>query len=381
MSTNLYKNFTCLLTLALVLAFTLPAFAAGSKNITDKNRVEVVFVLDTTGSMANLIDGAKKKIWSIANSIIDQDPEAEVLMGLVAYRDIGDEYVTKVFPLTTDIQGIYADLLTFKANGGGDTPESVNEALDVAVTKMGWTSANKSNSAKVTRIIFLVGDAPPHMDYGQDRKYPEVIKEARSKNIVVNTVQAGNSGSTMKVWKEMAQMGEGDYHRIPQDGGRVVIIETPYDEEIHLLQIKINKTVIPYGSRMQQEEVSKKTKMYESRSAASADMSAFVNKSGKGAKVVTGYGDLVNDVLTAKKDLAKLDKSELPADLQGMSTSELDSFIKKQQKEREVSAGELKKLAVKREAFIREQEEKAASPAKTDNFDKSVSETIKKQMK
>jgi uncharacterized protein YdeI (YjbR/CyaY-like superfamily) len=53
-------------------------------------------------------------------------------MGLVAYRDIGDDYVTRTFDLTTDIQDLYANLLELKARGGGDWPESVNEALDVA---------------------------------------------------------------------------------------------------------------------------------------------------------------------------------------------------------------------------------------------------------
>ncbi len=102
--------------------------------------VEVVFVLDTTGSMAGLIEGAKRKIWSIATSIVDCSPDAEIRMGLVAYRDIGDEYVTKRFDLTTDIQDLYADLLRLRAAGGGDWPESVNEALYVAVTKMSWSA-------------------------------------------------------------------------------------------------------------------------------------------------------------------------------------------------------------------------------------------------
>src|SRR3970040_1001685 len=122
--------------------------------------VEVAFVLDTTGSMGPLIEGAKRKIWSIATSIVDANPEAEVRMALVAYRDIGDEYVTKKFDLTTDIQGLYGELLAFRARGGGDWPESVNEALDIAVTKLNW-----SKGREICRIIFLVGDAPPHMNY------------------------------------------------------------------------------------------------------------------------------------------------------------------------------------------------------------------------
>src|SRR5258707_10956035 len=143
---------------------TLPLSSAVSTAIA-KPAVEVAFVLDTTGSMGGLIEGAKRKIWSIATAVVDSNPDAEIRVGLVAYRDIGDDYVTKKFELTTDIQDLYANLLELKARGGGDWPESVNEALDVAVNKMKW-----SDGGDIRRIVFLVGDAPPHMDSDQDTK-------------------------------------------------------------------------------------------------------------------------------------------------------------------------------------------------------------------
>jgi Mg-chelatase subunit ChlD len=195
--------------LAVILALFSSASISSAKPI-----VEVGFVLDTTGSMGPLIEGARRKIWSIATSIVDTNPDAEIRMGLVAYRDIGDEYVTKVFPLTTDIQDLYANLLELRARGGGDWPESVNEALHVGVTKLTWTQGDE-----VRRIMFLVGDAPPHMDYAQDVKSPEVMKIARERDIIVNAVQAGGARDTERVWREIAQMGRGRYIPIPQDGG------------------------------------------------------------------------------------------------------------------------------------------------------------------
>ena len=109
-------------------------------------------------------------------------------MGLVAYRDIGDDYVTRKVELTTDIQDLYANLLELRARGGGDWPESVNEALDVAVNKLQWTAGGDTR-----RIVFLVGDAPPHMDYAQDTKYPVTLSVAKQKDIIVNAVLAGNA--------------------------------------------------------------------------------------------------------------------------------------------------------------------------------------------
>lgn len=285
-------------------------------------RVEVVFVLDTTGSMAGLIDGAKKKIWSIANSIIDRHPGAEIRMGLVGYRDLGDEYVTRHYPLTTDIQAIYGRLLSFVADGGGDTPESVNEALDVALSKMDW------GSGKADRVIFLVGDAPPHMDYAQDRKYHEIIPEAVQRGIIVNAVQAGNIRSTAKVWREIAGLGKGEYLAIPQDGGRVIIIATPYDEEIIIIQQRLNSTVIPYGSVATQRETDKKLRMnQEAPAPAAADMAAYVYKAGRAqkagsAKVITGGGDLVADLQQGNKTLEDIPEAELPPSIQGLPRSE-----------------------------------------------------------
>src|SRR6478735_6619147 len=148
---------------AFAVALTALSLSSGLSSAIAKPAVEVAFVLDTTGSMGGLLEGAKRKIWSIATSVVDTNPDADIRIGLVAYRDIGDEYVTKTFDLTTDIQDIYANLLELKARGGGDWPESVNEALSVAVGKFRWT-----DGPNVTRILFLVGDAPPHMDYAQD---------------------------------------------------------------------------------------------------------------------------------------------------------------------------------------------------------------------
>src|SRR5438105_10070703 len=160
--------------LAILIACSQPLFAKTEepKGKQEKPHIEVCFVLDTTGSMGGLIEGAKQKIWSIANEMVSAKPTPEIRLGLVAYRDRGDEYVTKVFDLTNDIDATYAQLQSFRAAGGGDTPESVSEALDDAVKKISW-SADK----QVLKIIFLVGDAPPHMDYADGPKYPQVCKE------------------------------------------------------------------------------------------------------------------------------------------------------------------------------------------------------------
>ena len=161
---------------------------------TEGARVEVAFVLDTTGSMSGLIEGAKQKIWSIANQMISNDQRTGVRVALIGYRDRGDDYVTKRFDLTTDIDAIYGHLRAFQAAGGGDGPESVNQALHEAITGLSWSERDD-----VYRVVFLVGDAPPHMDYPQDVLYAETAKLAKERGIVLNTVQCGSNPSTTPV--------------------------------------------------------------------------------------------------------------------------------------------------------------------------------------
>jgi hypothetical protein len=358
---------------ALLFTSSMPSSAAA------RPVVEVGFVLDTTGSMGPLIEGAKRKIWSIATSIIDANPDAEIRMGLVAYRDIGDEYVTRTYQLTTDIQDLYANLLELKARGGGDWPESVNEALFVGATQLAW-----SNGPDSFRIMFLVGDAPPHMDYAQDMKYPDVMGIARQKGIVVNAVQAGGARDTERVWREIAQMGGGRYIPIPQSGGQIVIIETPFDEEIIELQRKLNGTVIPYGPRAQRSRVEDKTgQVMAAPPAAASDMASFINKRARtaaAAEAVTGDGDLVADVAAGRQQLSAVKDDELPDAVRTLNAAERKALLDRQMAERKQLAARMAELVKQRDQYVREQQKKA--PVRNaDSFDRAVAETVKAQIR
>src|SRR5918998_5936556 len=116
--------------------------------------LELVFVLDTTGSMGGLIDGAKQRIWGVINEVMQTPGKPAVRVGLVAYRDKGDAYVTQVLPITNDLDKVYTTLMEYRADGGGDGPEDVRRALSDGVRKAGWSKP----SANLAQIVFLVGD-------------------------------------------------------------------------------------------------------------------------------------------------------------------------------------------------------------------------------
>ncbi|MGB5905499.1 MAG: vWA domain-containing protein [Xanthobacteraceae bacterium] len=364
-------------TLALVCA-VLP-FSAALAQAAAKPTIEVAFVLDTTGSMGGLIEGAKRKIWSIATAIADGNAVADIRMGLVTYRDIGDDYVTTTYDLTTDIQDLYANLLAVKARGGGDWPESVNEALDVAINKLQWTPGNEAR-----RIVFLVGDAPPHMDYAQDTKYPTTLAVAKQKNIVVNAVLAGSARDTERVWRDIAQNGNGRFIPIPQDGGEVVVIETPFDDEIIILQNEINGTVIPYGPRALQKRTEEKARQLSevaaAAPAAATDMASYLNKrSVASSEAITGGGDLVSDISSGRRKLDTVKDEELPETLRKLPPAQRSAMLEEKLKVRAALNAKLAGLVAKRDAFVAEHRAKAP-PKKQSSFDLVVEETLKKQI-
>jgi uncharacterized protein YegL len=370
----------CRITLrSLALALAALPLTSGLSQALAKPAVEVAFVLDTTGSMGGLIEGAKRKIWSIATAIVDSNPDADIRMGLVAYRDIGDDYVTRKIELTRDIQDLYANLLELKARGGGDWPESVNEALDVAVNKLQWTQDGDTR-----RIVFLVGDAPPHMDYAQDTKYPVTLKVAKQKDIIVNAVLAGNAADTERVWRDIAQNGNGRFIPIPQDGGQVVVIETPFDEDIIILQRQINGTVIPYGPRGMQKRTEDKTQQL-SRVAAAApsqasEMASFINKRSKTtSEAVTGDGDLVTDITAGRSHFSAIKDEDLPDNLRAMKPEQRMDEVNKQMKERKELNEKLGALVAKRDKYVADARAKA--PPKASSFDRVVEDTLKAQIK
>ena len=331
----------------------------------EKPKIEVCFVLDTTGSMGGLIAGAKEKIWSIANEMISAKPTPEIKIGLIGYRDKGDEYVTKVFNLTNDIDAVYANLQKFQAGGGGDTPESVNEALNDAVTKMSW-----SNDKKVLKIIFLVGDAPPHMDYDAP-KYPEICKKAMKKDLIVNTVQCGGMSDTTPVWTEIAKLSEGNFVAIAQTGN-MAAVATPVDGEIAALNREIGSTIVAWGGESTRREVAE-----AAAAPVAADRLSYKLKSA--GKIVSDEKDIVNAFSDGKLDFAKVKKEELPEDLQKLSPEELKKYVETQKKKRDELQAKMVTLNKQRDDYIEAERKKASATGVTNSFDAKVTEAIRTQ--
>lgn len=315
----------------------------------DNPKVDVVFVLDTTGSMGGLIQTAKDKIWSIATTMASAQQAPEIRIGLVAYRDRGDAYVTKVVDLSADLDSVYATLMDFEANGGGDTPESVNKALFDAVHRMSW-----SQDDQAYQVIFLVGDAPPHMDYNEVR-YPEIVASALEKGIVINTIQCGEIPSAVAPWTQIANLSNGEFFQVEQAGGAVAFT-TPYDEKIAELSAKLDDTRLYFGSEEQKERMQGKVaatvKLHEGASIASRARRGAFNASAGGRSNFLGENELVAAYASGSIDLNELDDDALPEALKPMAPAEQEAFVAELAEKREGLYRQLKGLAQDRDGYL-----------------------------
>ena len=374
--------FRCLApTTALLLtltALTVPARADTGGHPT----LEMVFVLDTTGSMGGLLEGAKQKIWSIVNDVLKSPNHPRVRVGLVAYRDHGDVYVTKVMPITSDLDGVYAALTSYQAEGGGDTPEDVRQALADGVHKAGWSNSGSG----LAKILFLVGDAPPHDNYTQEPDTLTTTAEAARQGIVVNAIECGSAADTRVSWEAIAKRGDGEYFDIEEDGG-VQTIPTPYDKPIARLGTDLGTTYMAYGggygaagSAFRAKSLSRHMEV-EGSIVAAAPPAVAADRAVNNAINRDAYsGDLLQSLENGSVTLDKVPAKDLPDDLKKLTPEARKAEIEKRLAARRATRAQIIALSKKRDTYIADAEKRQAAQGKPVAFDVAVVAALKKQL-
>ncbi|MCB9733658.1 MAG: VWA domain-containing protein [Deltaproteobacteria bacterium] len=363
-------------TAALAAVLLLPALAhAASPELVvpsdgakkDRPRIEVTFVLDTTGSMSGLIEGAKQKIWSIASKIAQGKPSPDLRVGLVGYRDRGDDYVTKKFDLTDNLDRVFENLQGFSAQGGGDTPEHVGQALGEAVKDFSWSS-----DKKVLKMIFVVGDAPPQV-YQDGWDYRDWAKKAIAQGIMVNTIRCGGYAPTETAFREIANLADGQYVSIDAGGG-MIAVTTPYDAEMAKLTGELEGTAVYTGTAAARGRAEAAKAAVESMGdGAAADRAAYMTAKGGAAPAATTASTGARDIVAAEPEaVAALDKDELPDDMRKMDSKERVAHVKALQKKREAVQKQIAEVAKKRDAWL-----KSHAAEKEDSFDGAVMKEVR----
>lgn len=176
-------------------------------------KLDVVFLLDATGSMSDEIGQLQGNILSISQQIDDMG-DVDVRYGLVHYRDREDAYVTQVHDFTPDVTLFQQDLNGVVADGGGDTPESLNAGLYDALHSVEWRGAD------TIKLVFLVADAPPHLDYPDDYDYAEEMLFAGERGIKVHPIASSGLDPVGEyIFRQIGQTTMGRFIFLTYAGG------------------------------------------------------------------------------------------------------------------------------------------------------------------
>lgn len=166
--------------------------------------LDLLFILDTTGSMGEEIERLKATIEIINLNLSALSSRPRVRFGMVLYKDRGDEYVTRTVPFTEDLESFRQALAAVSADGGGDTPEDLQAALEESMS-LDW---NRSG----VRLGFIITDAPTHLDYGQEYTYVQAAQQAKEKGIKIFSVGTGGLDLAGEyVLRQISQYTAGKY--------------------------------------------------------------------------------------------------------------------------------------------------------------------------
>lgn len=327
---------------------TLATQALADTKKPEKNVVKVALLLDTSNSMDGLINQAKAQLWDIVNKFsyvkCGNEVRPELQIALYEYGNSTiekqDGYIRQVIDFSTDLDEISEKLFSLTTNGGD---EYCGEAISTSIKSLDW-GTNPDN----LKMIFIAGNEP----FNQGKlDYKDATSDAKEKGIVVNTIFCGdyNQGANSH-WKSGAQLTGGEYIAINHNK-KVIHIDTPYDDVIITLNKKLNKTYVSYGSLG-----SSKMALQSVQDDKAEEMEEAVMVKRAVSKSSRLYNNASWDLVDASKNkdfnISKIDKKQLPKELQSKSTKEIEAFIEAKNKQRKSIQQQIKEANTKREAYI-----------------------------
>ncbi len=159
-------------------------------------RLDVVFAVDCSGSMRSIFSRTQSIMSDSIQFLNDltDDPR----FGLVAFRDIGEEFETRPSDLTRDHDVIRRQTWLQEAVDGGRSSEAVLRALHDCYA-MPWREGAE-------RLVILIGDGPPHPGEGRQcvRLAERALRDAGIRTQVVEPINA-----PVRYFDQIAEAGGG----------------------------------------------------------------------------------------------------------------------------------------------------------------------------
>ena len=322
---------------------------------TNKQFIKVALLLDTSNSMDGLIDQAKAQLWEIVNELSfakckNENPNLQIALYEYGNDRLNSQegYIRQVIGFSEDLDEISEKLFSLTTNGGS---EYCGHVIQTSLNQLNW-----GKNPDDLKLVFIAGNEP----FTQGHiNYKDATTNANEKDVTVNTIFCGDYNQGINsYWKDGADLTQGDYMAINHNKA-TVHIASPYDDAILILNNKLNKTYIHYGTIGQQKMAlqSEQDSKAESYSKANA-VGRTVSKSSHLYK--NSSWDLVDAVEMEEIMLEDIKDEQLPKELKGKSKTEIEAYISKKQKERNAINKEIQELNKKRRAYIaKEQKEKS----------------------
>lgn len=178
-------------------------------------QADIMFVVDTTGSMQDELDYLEAELKDVIGRVSDQHGnQYGIRLGTVFYRDQHDAYVVNPYPFTTNVDKAVSRIADQEAVGGGDYPEAVDQALREAISGQQWSEH------AAARLLFLVMDAPPHHERENIDEMHELTMEAASQGIrIIPVASSGVDVETEYLMRFLAVATGGTYLFLTDDSG------------------------------------------------------------------------------------------------------------------------------------------------------------------
>lgn len=372
------KSKILLLITTVVLSFIFFSFKAATKKITKATpKIQVAILLDVSNSMDGLIDQAKAQLWNMVTVLgrakcDGQNPQVEI--ALYEYgrstNNITEGYVKQINAFSTDLDQVSKNMFALKTNGGD---EYCGNVMFTSLNELKWDK--DSNNYKV---IFIAGNE----DFLQGNiHYTSACRIAKEKKVVVNTIFCGDKKEGIRMhWNLGAECGDGSFANINTDE-KINEIPTPYDSAIFVMNDKLNKTYIGYGSKAapsiaKQKEVDDMNKQLNEsimikRAIAKSQKNVYRNEE----------WDMVDAYAADSTVVTKIDKKTLPEELKNKSNKEIEKYIKIKAAERGAIQKNITELSKKRDAYILNDKKINASSNTNINLQTEIERILKTQGK
>jgi hypothetical protein len=272
---------------------------------------------------------------------------------------------------------VYAELMKIQAQGGGDTPESVNQGLNEAVELFKWDQDTSTYKA-----VFLVGDCEPHMDYKNDVPWFATCKIAKNKDIVLNTILMGNSIEAGKVWKDISACNDGAFVNVNMNVNDIQV-STPYDSTIAIISGRLDDLRYYYGKAEiknlgNASKIKTKNMTLASKSGVNAQRAEY-NTYYFSKKSKVKQNELLSDLASGNVRLDSLKQTELPDEFKNIPKDSLAIVVKQKTELRDSLQKVLNTEIAKRTKYVEAELSKRNKSEVEGSFNNIIFTNIQKQ--